>query len=253
MRKATLAFLLGVVALYPFPDLPDARLGAVALPLLVASIRFPLLRVPAWFALGFAWALLRGSSILAAGLAPALEGEPLVIEGTVAGLPRAYERALNFDMDVAEVTGMGKEWPSPGRVRLSWYGRERILVPGETWRFAVKLKRPHGFMNPGGFDYEGWLFQRRIRALGHVIDSPRNQRLEGARGALVDRLRQRLALKLAGVAGQSSQGNVLTALVIGTQDAIGPEQWQVFNRTGTSHLVSISGLHIGLIALLGFW
>ena len=253
MRKATLAFLLGVLALYRFPDLPDARLGAAALALLVASIRFHSLRVPAWFALGFAWALLRASWILAAGLPPVLEGEPLVIEGTVAGLPRAYERAANFDMDVAAVTGMGREWPSPGRVRLSWYGRERILVPGETWRFAVKLKRPHGFMNPGGFDYEGWLFQHRIRALGHVIDSPRNRRLEAARGALVDRLRQRLALKLAGVARQSSQGNVLTALVIGTQDAIGAEQWQVFNRTGTSHLVSISGLHIGLIALLGFW
>lgn len=252
MRAGALAFLLGILALEQARELPDPGLGLLLLPLVIAALACPRLRLPAAFVLGGLWALARAGLLLAQGVPPAVEGELCLLRGEVVGLPRPMERGLSFDLEVEAMQCLAREWPTPGRVRLRWYDADVRLIPGERWELATRLKRPRGFMNPGGFDYEGWLVQQAIRGLGYVIAGPRNRRLDEASGRWIDRLRLHLAEGVAEGCGARPHCGVVSALALGVAQEITPDEWRVFNRTGTSHLVAISGLHVGLIAALGF-
>ena len=75
-------------------------------------------------------------------------------------------------------------------MRLSWYESAPALAVGERWSLTVRLKRPHGFSNPGGFDYERWLFQRGIQATGYVRSKADNRRLGPAAAYPLARLRE---------------------------------------------------------------
>ncbi len=145
---------------------------------------------------------------------------------------------------------MDADAPVPRRLRLSWYGGP-LVHAGEIWRLTVRLKSPRGFHNPGGFDYERWLFAHGIGATGYVRRSDGNRLLEPPRG--IDALRGRLAAAIARSLGDSSLSGLVRALALGARDGISPGQWQVLRRTGTAHLVAISGLHIGLVAGLLLW
>jgi len=254
MRSGTIAFLLGVLAFQQLRDPPDPRwvgLLAVLLPVAVLSRKW---RLPVVLAVGFLWALLRAALILSHGIAPELEGRDVLVEGVVASIPAPRERGLRFDFDVQTLTAEDRRQPSPGRIQLSWYGAAPAVGVGERWRLKVRLKRPRGFMNPGGFDYEGWLFQHRIRARGYVRRDAGNLRLvEQPEGHPVDRLRRRLQVAIAGVLGDSPNLGMVTALAVGERQGLSARQWQVLTRTGTNHLMAISGLHVGLVAGLVFF
>ncbi|MDQ3959359.1 MAG: DNA internalization-related competence protein ComEC/Rec2 [Pseudomonadota bacterium] len=248
MRSGTIAFLLGVGMLQLLSALPPVWFSALIPPLALALLAKPALRVPLCFMLGFLWALLRADLVLSRGLPPEIEGETVTLEGRIVGLPRPGSRSLRFELDVSALHGLKRDWPSPGRVRLSWYQHPPDLIPGEAWRLMVRLKRPYGFRNPGGFDYEAWLFQQKVRATGYVLESAHNTRLAGPHGEWINQWRQQLARKLADTLGQGPQTGLIVALAMGEQQGIAQDQWRVFSRTGTTHLVAISGQHIGLIA-----
>ena len=125
-------------------------------------------------------------------------------------------------------------------------------MPGEIWRLLARLKRPHGMMNPGGLDYEGFLFRQGVRATGYVVSGTANTRLRPAQGQVIERLRMAISDALRHRLGERPETGIVTALAVGDQQAIGPAQWDVFNRTGTTHLVAISGLHVGFLGLLGY-
>jgi competence protein ComEC len=194
-------------------------------------------------------------------LPAALEGETVILEGRIVGLPLDLGDAQRFDIEVAGLTGLRRAWPPPGRVRLTWYRNvryryaqyrnERRPVPGEIWRLLARLKRPHGMMNPGGLDYEGFLFRQGVRAVGYVVSGTANTRLRPAQGQIIERLRMAISHALQHRLGDRPETGIVTALAVGDQQAIDPVQWNVFNRTGTSHLVAISGLHVGFLGLIG--
>ena len=126
------------------------------------------------------------------------------------------------------------------------------VQPGERWQLTVRLQRPHGSANPHGFDYEVWLLEQGVRATGYVrADAVDNRRLASfvpSAGNLVERCRAVLRARIvAALAGRPYAG-VIVALVVGDQRAIEQDDWQVFSRTGVSHLISISGLHITMVA-----
>nr|BAL54405.1 DNA internalization-related competence protein ComEC/Rec2 [uncultured Gammaproteobacteria bacterium] len=138
----------------------------------------------------------------------------------------------------------------PRRIRLNWYGGPQLRA-GERWQLKVRLKRPHGFANPGGDDHERWLFARGIGATGYVRPDGPNRRLAESSG-LAD-WRQRIADFIdAELAGSPYRG-IIKALAVGAQEGITERQWEVLRRTGTAHLVAISGLHIAMVAGLTFW
>jgi competence protein ComEC len=211
--------------------------------------------------LGFSWAAGFAQLRLADRLDPEIEGRDVAIAGVIAGLPQAFERGVRFDFDVESAQA-----GVPQRIVLSWYGgafgEEAPDAPrlhaGERWSFTVRLRRPHGSLNPHGFDYEAWLLERGLRATGYV-------RLPSARSATaaqperlaefvprpgyrIERLREAVRERFhAALPGRPFAG-VLVALAIGDQHAIDSEEWQLFARTGVSHLMSISGLHVTMVA-----
>ncbi len=233
-------------------------------------------------AAGFAWSGWMAQQRIAQRLDAALEGRPLRLTGVVRGLPQLFDGGLRFEFeatqallldvsdaadvlyapDASSVPGLSL----PARLSLSWYGAApalRSLRAGERWQLDVRLKRPRGTVNPHGFDFEAWLLERGIAASGSVMArgvqrllQPRtHDRLDWQ--AAVDRLRQRLRDLMQSNLPASAESAVLQALVIGDQRAIDSTQWQLFARTGVSHLMSISGLHVTMFAavagLLALW
>lgn len=273
MRLNLLAFALGVLFLQTQPALPAGSgafflAGALVILSVVAAFQrgFPLLRwlaVAVWLAVGFGYAAWRAEIRLDDALAESLEGHDIEIVGHIASLPQDFSQGSRFEFAVEQT--LTANAAVPGRILLSYYQGRRDdevftrlpVMPGERWRFTVRLKRPHGNANPGGFDYEAWLLERGIRATGYIRPDP-PQRLDtfvwGVESA-VERLRYHLRERFNRLmpADHFPFGGVLVALAIGDQKAVQSELWTTFNRTGTTHLMSISGLHVTMVAaLFGF-
>lgn len=259
MRSRMIAFCLGIALVARFPSLPaiDVVWLAVVAMFLVhgLSARNLLIALSAAFLIGLLWAVAFGNARLAAMLPGYLEGEDFWVTGTITGLPQISGRAQQFTFDVEHSCFSLLPADCPARARvfrdrrimLNFYGMER-MEPDQRWRLRVRLNRLHGFANPGGFDYEGWLFQQGFAAKGYVRDNPFNIRLEGSAPSL-SRLRfgvrERLLEQTAGLA----QAGIILALVLGDREQISEESWSLFSATGTNHLIVISGLHVGFIAL----
>jgi competence protein ComEC len=269
MRTCVLAFVAGIAWLQWQPALPASivlgGLAGTAVLLAAVAWRWPRLRaaVPlAAFLCGVAWAGWMAQARLADALAPELEGRDIEVVGVVSSLPQRFENGLRFDFDVEQSAAA-----LPRNISLAWYRGFRddeideanaapALHAGERWRLTVRLKRPHGNWNPHGFDYEAWLFERGIRATGYVRPTENNARLDAfvARpGYAIERLRETIRERFERVLGDAPYGGVLTALAIGDQRAIDTDLWRVFARTGTTHLMSISGLHVTMVAGLAWW
>jgi len=246
-----LLFALGVILPQQLAELPAIAWLAAGLLLAVLLLRWSLLPLAFW--IGMAWSCWSAGALLADGLPSGLEGVDTTINGTLATLPQRQGRVTRFEF-VPDPVQEATDAQLPRRLRLAWYGQHPPLRAGDRWRLRLRLKRPRGFINPGGFDFEGWLFRRGIRATGYVRDHPANKRLGPAPGAryALQRLRQRLAAALAEALVDSPRRGLLTALALGERGAITTDQWTVLRNTGTSHLVAISGLHLGLVAGLFF-
>ncbi len=214
------------------------------------------------FAAGFMWAAARAQWRLADALPAEWEGRDIAVSGVVAGLPQSYERSLRFEFNVEQVLTDGAVVPR--RIVLSWWGAAARggvpatlpeVHPGERWRLTVRLKRPHGNANPHGFDYEAWLLERGIRATGYVRAKGDNRLLQAkvqAPAYRIESARESIRSRIRFVLGEAPAAGVITALAMGDQRAIPPEQWQVFTRTGVNHLMSISGLHVTMLSGLVF-
>lgn len=253
MLLNTLAFVAGVCLLQIRPELPAGQfylLPFLALPLL----RWRWWRLPSLFLLGFFWAAWRAEMALSPRLDAALEAQTVLVEGTVADMPaRTRSGILRLQLFIERIdTGPG--WQEfNGKARLGWYETRFSPAAGERWRLAVRLKRPHGFANPGGFDYERWLFQQRIRATGYVREDNRNRRLSAGQAGLVAMAREHLRTVTAEMQARHPAMALVRALAIGDRSAISSSDWDIMRRTGTSHLMAISGLHISLVAGMFFW
>ncbi|MGH8496026.1 MAG: DNA internalization-related competence protein ComEC/Rec2 [Gammaproteobacteria bacterium] len=252
MRYSAVLFLAGATLPHALAELPPAgALPWLALPLVLMWRRPRAARLLLVCAAGFAWTWGHAAWRLADRLDPALEGAELTLHGTVVSLPGAPNGLVRFDFEVGRES---RPAGMPSRIRLSWYRAETYPKAGERWQLVVRLKAPRGFMNPGGFDYEAFLFRERIGATGYVRSSPLNRRLAPAGGERrLLGLRRRIVERLAATLGERPALGVLSGLSVGAEERISREQWDVFAATGTSHLISISGLHIALVAMLVFF
>lgn len=206
---------------------------------------------------GFYHAAWQAEQRLAVSLPDEWQGRDIEVVGVIAELPRAHERGLRFSFDVERT--LTPQASVPGHILLSTYQDEKAppleLHAGERWQFTVRLKQPHGTANPAGFDFEAWALELDIRAVGYVHNKGNNVRMAALADGLVYRietLREAVRDKFAATLGEAPYAGVLTALAAGDQHSIPPEQWQVFTRTGVNHLMSISGLHITMLASLAF-
>lgn len=263
MGFVALAFAAGAALLQLQPALP-APGWAASVPLLaLLALRWRILWLPAALAAGFFWAAACAHSRMSDWLQPQLEGRDIALVGVVSSLPANVERSVRFELDVEGAEGDAR---LPPKILLSWYANGSpdeegsgstapSVHPGERWSFTVRLRRPHGLVNPHGFDYEAWLLERGIGATGYVRAKPEPRRL-GTRNSLLDgveRLRETVRERFNSVLGATPAAGILAALAVGDQRAISREEWQLFNRTGVTHLMSISGLHVTLVSGLVAW
>jgi competence protein ComEC len=237
------AFALGVVLLHQLPQLPGF-FWLLALAAGAAAIPWPGTRLPAAFCLGLLWASWQAHSALAQRLPASLEGRDLTIAGEIVAVDNIRPEYTRLLLRPERIDAA--QW-RPRLVRLGWYGRTPVVRAGERWQLKVRLKQPNGLMNPGGFDYEAWLFAQGVDAVGYVREPALASRL--ADGWNLNRLRDAVANRIAmQLDGEPAQG-VIVALAVGDRRWIGDAQWEALRATGTAHLVAISGLHVGLVAL----
>lgn len=177
---------------------------------------------------------------------PAL-GTDFELTGTVASFPSAAPEQITFAFDVAEPRPEGV----PPRVRLTWYDAPSEVRPGAALAVTARLRPPRGARNPGGFDYEQWLFVNGYGATGYV----RSGEVRGAASGIAARwltFRAALAERIAAASDDVDGVALLTALAIGERFRFTEEHWADFRRTGTSHLVAVSGMHVALLGIVVF-
>jgi len=267
------AFSAGVVLLQWQPELRPAApwllaalaFGALALALRTHPRSVPGRRVVIAMlvsigagSLGFGYATWRAQERLDDALPPEWEGIDIAVVGIVDDLPQTSPRSSRFALAVER-----SETPRavvPGHLSLAWYAQVRKdgtiddvpdVAAGQRWRLVVRLKRPHGSVNPHGFDVEAWMLESGLRATGYVRTDARNARLDPFAARLSDYVqlaRERVRARIVGALGDARYAGVIVALTIGEQRAIPETQWRVFNRTGIGHLISISGLHVTVFA-----
>lgn len=208
-------------------------------------------------------------------LDPSLEGRDLRVVGVVSQMPQRNETGTRFHLDVESARWAdarnGAPLTMPSRIALGWYGESTglwghavegratssavvgELHAGERWQLTVRLRAPHGNLNPHGFDAELWSWEQGVHANGYVRTGARDAApayeantwrhpVERAREAVRDAVFERVA--------DRRQAGVIAALVTGDQGAIDRAGWDVFRATGVAHLMSISGLHITMFAWL---
>lgn len=259
-----IAFLAGTYILFTLPSLDVAWSLVGVLPaILVLLFVMKNWRLAAlFFIVGFVWAGLVTAQQLAKSLPQELAGQIITVDGYIEGLPEREGRVVRFNLNVFRSdSANGKQ--VKGRIRVSDYRRQSINPqPGEAWRLLLRVKPVHGFANPAGFDYEKWLFNHRIIATayirkpktGDIKDNRVNHRLpELDHPAYIDHFRLDIARQVNKSLTASPLRGIITALATGDRRAISAQQWLVLQKTGTSHLMAISGLHVGMVAGIAFF
>ena len=205
---------------------------------------------PLWLVAGITWTWIGIDARLDERLARGLTGLDVSVSGWVDGFPRVSAGQVAFSFRVTEAQG---ESALPSRLRLTWYDPPIEIRAGRSFDLTVRLKPPRGLVNPGGFDFERWLFLEGYGATGYVRGGEAT--LDQSDSIARTWLEQRAAI--AGRIGSTivapDARALLTALALGERFEFTDAHWATFRRTGTSHLVAISGLHIGIVSALLFF
>ena len=169
----------------------------------------------------------------------------VLIEGEISSIPQKKYRGLSFVFHVNQINHQAINTD----FSIAWYQRAPQLQVGQHWQFIVKLKPPIGSQNPGGFDYADFLIHQGISATGYVVtrDQQQNQLLSQKKLCLISHLREKIQQQIASVISNTTIAAFISALCVGLRDGLTQSDWQVFQKTGTNHLVAIAGLHIGFV------
>ena len=225
---------------------------------------------------------LRAVRHAADALAPGLEGRDIAVVGVVAQMPQRNEAGVRFRFEVEAARWADPAAPDglprvPPHISLGWYAantglweRERAaeaqaalpaaapgpVHAGERWALTVRLRAPHGNLNPHGFDQELRLWEQGVHATGYVRTGARDAapaRIGATWWHPVEQARETVRDAVVARVADRQQAGVIAALVTGDQNAIDRADWDVFRATGVAHLMSISGLHITMFAWLAVW
>lgn len=250
---AALALLAGVLLVQAWPHLPTRWVG-VPIALVAATLAW---RCPRWrwapcLLLGTAWALWRGALAMDARLPRTLEGRDITVVGSLVGLPLARTDASRFTLQVDRASLDGQPLALHGRITVSWYEGAPPLQACTRWRLLLRLKRPRGLLGPGSADSERSALERGIVATGYVRDDDSNRQLSGPRWC-VDGARAAIADDIMARVHDPHDATLLRAFAVGDTRGLSQDDWAVARANGVSHLIAISGFHVGVAAVFGVW
>jgi competence protein ComEC len=249
MIKTAISFTLGCVLFLQLSTLPSSQWFWAFVPACILLL-FVKTRLISIIMLGALWTFFHASVIIDDQLSSDLEGKDIMLKGTVISVAVYSDQRLQFEFK----PNQSDNYSLPKKLRLNWYRPlPDNLKSGEQWLLTVRLKHAHGMMNPGTFDYEGWLFQQGVGATGYVRPSPSNERLISSPAYSINAIRQSLMAAIGNHLAGSPHLGLIQGLTTGIRHNINQQQWQVLRLSGTSHLLAISGLHIGLASALGFF
>ena len=199
--------------------------------------------------LGCCWTVWHFEQGLEDRLDYSLSGKVMEVSGVVSAIPEVYPDYARFRFDPLpddEQQGL------PDRLLVYWYRDFPLMSVGENWRLELQLKPPWGRVNFQGGDRERWLFAEGIGGLGTVrggelLPSRTLNRyfFQSARSFV----REKISLLL----DNERMRGVVQALAIADRSGMTFADRQLLSSTGTSHLLAISGLHVGLAAVGGAW
>jgi competence protein ComEC len=242
------AWLLGTMAAHALPALPGAAWCVPLLLVACVALRYPIARPLLAAAVAAAWTCSSADERLAQRLPQASLGADFELEGTVAAFPSPAQGQVTFAFDVASPRPTGV----PPRVRLTWYDAPPNLQPGDSLAITARLRPPRGARNPGGFDYEQWLLVNGYGATGYVRSGVVRVADGGGMATAWRRFRATLATRIGAASADADGVALLTALALGERFRFTEQHWADFRRTGTSHLVAVSGMHVALLGLVVF-
>lgn len=240
------AFLGGTLLLGTFERLPQIGLIACLLVAGLAAVRLKRYR-PRLSALllgaclGFTYCALHAHSTLASRLPASQNGTERAFDGVIGNLPVIVDTERGL---IARFTYVPRD-DDLKRIRVAWYHPDVLPAAGECWRLTLRLRSPRGSLNPGGYDYEGWLFRQGLDATASVRAA---QRCASDKPLSIAAMRQRVGDAIRTLLPDHPMRAFVLGLAIGDRSEIETGQWRVLRRTGVSHLLAISGLHIGLVA-----
>lgn len=254
------AFFLGISALQLSRSLPHGYIVAV-ISVFNIAICFALYyfcktratatvfsKILTCVVMGFIWSWFCTTQVLAWSLPHDLENKNLIVTGYIDSLPQIDNRRASFIFATKTIEHKTQHT----KLKLNWYYTYPNLMVGDKWQLEVRLKPPIANLNPGGFDFAKYLFQHKIRAIGYVISSIDNNNnkilSENKYQHTIDKIRQYLKQIIQQALFNQQLEALITTLIIGDQSDISKTQWEIFRDTGTSYLMAISGLHIGLFA-----
>ena len=255
MRVRMLAIIIGMCVAAFAPFLPDRShllcIIVLCIGLLLKKDR--LLFCTGGILSGFAWALLYGQFQLNHELKTQTIAKELQVYGTVIDIPSenldVMPSVTSFTLALDQTTSSINMLRN---IRLSWYGAP-LIKAGQRWQLNVKLKPISSLVNAGSFDYKLWALINNIDAVGTVISHSPFQLLADTPIRSVADMRSRWLdlVKRSNIDGQIKP--LLEALGVGYKKNFTNRHKKVLVATGTSHLMVISGLHIGLCAGFGWW
>jgi competence protein ComEC len=260
MPLNALAFLLGICLICYIKNIPSLIWLSVSFiawvcPIILFKVKssFPLRIIGIGLSglIGFSWVVIIIQQLLAWELPRHFEGKSIAAVGVIQGIPELYPEHVKFQFLVKTLSLQSQTIKKSAKIQLNWYGKYPKLLPGQCWHLTVRIKRPHGLANPGGFNHELHLLQNKIRAQGYVKMAPSNSLLmDSLWQAPLDKFRLYLLERIEVALKNSQYLGFIEALTIGVTQHITQPQWQLLRATGTNHLMAISGLHIGLAASL---
>lgn len=258
MQSWMIGMVSGIIFTGSWPFLPPWPLSLLFAALAAGALRWKSgpARLFSGLACGCALGLVHGTLLLQQRLTDDCASVPLIVTGRISSLPIESTmpgdiRRQRFEFTVRDLAP--KHCSGPARLMLSYYGDHRIL-PGDEWQFEVKLKKPWGLANPGSFNMQVWFSQEGIGATGSVRESGRTQQLSSAGGvyALHHRLRLMVSERIGGLDLDPDVAAILRAITVADKSGIDPRLWTLFQQFGINHLLVISGLHVGMVAGVGY-
>ncbi len=250
MPQHAIAIVLGSLLAFYGNELPDQFWSALLPILLLLCLYHPAYRLLLLAAAAYLWSAAVFHHHLDHRLLEAYDQRLTLVRAVVADIPEVDAGRIRLYLENPEIAGYPGNMPR--RLRLNWYQDEILPQAGERWQFEVKLRQPRGLLNPGGFDFAGWLFGRGIDASGYIRNSARNTRLEAASPLQADYWRMRLVTAIDDYCNGCPHAGLIKALSLGFRGDISALDKSLLQSSGTAHLLAISGLHVGMVAFLMF-
>ena len=262
-------YAAGIVLGGSLPQLPPtswALAGSLLSALLIGltPLRRWLLPLVLACSAGFCWSVWHNQQSVREQLPDSAHGDDFLVSVRIVSLPNLRESGSHWGQPLeqgalpsdirfsARVIAAGESpgiLPDGSLLDLTWYRVPNALIAdlgaGSVWRLPLRLKGPRGSVNPHTFDYEGWLLRRGVYATGYVRPQDAEP-LQLADASGLPALRQWLRGRL--LAADVPRGELLVALLLGDRGGLDESDRDLLRRTGTAHLLAISGLHVGMVA-----